>query len=93
MRFQGGKEQRTAGQRRRTVSYCNATYEVRKSKGVIETLLYAWYLEGGGMKEVTEQHVCDQRREIWEKHWLEELEMETIKQKCSVQRLHQRHRV
>ena len=34
------------------------------------------------MKEVTEQQLCDQIRqiEIEEKHWLEELEMETIKQ-------------
>ena len=33
------------------------------------------------MKEVREQQLCDQRRQIEEKHWLEELEMETIKQK------------
>ena len=33
------------------------------------------------MKEVREQQLCDHRRQIEEKHWLEELEMETIKQK------------
>ena len=32
------------------------------------------------MKEVREQQLCDQRRQIEEKHWLEELEMKTIKQ-------------
>ena len=32
------------------------------------------------MKEVREQQLCDQRRQIEEEHWLEELEMETIKQ-------------
>ena len=36
MRFQGGKEQRTAGQRRRTEGYENATYEVSLIKGVLE---------------------------------------------------------
>ena len=36
MRRQGGKEQRTTGQRRRTESYGNATYEVSQIKGVIE---------------------------------------------------------
>ena len=30
------------------------------------------------MKEVREQQLCDQRRHIGKKHWLEELEMETI---------------
>ena len=38
-----------------------------------------------GMKEVREQQLCDQRRQIEEKHWLEELEMETIKQKIEGQ--------
>ena len=38
-----------------------------------------------GMKEVKEQKLCDQRRQIEEKHWLEELEMETIKQKTEGQ--------
>ena len=37
------------------------------------------------MKEVREQQLCDQRRQIEEKHWLEELEMETIKQKIEGQ--------
>ena len=36
MRCQGGKEQRTAGQRRKTESYGNATYKVSERKGVIE---------------------------------------------------------
>ena len=30
------------------------------------------------MKEVREQQLCDQRRQIEEKHWLEELQMEKI---------------
>ena len=34
-----------------------------------------------GMKEVMEQQLCDQRRQIEEKHWLDEQEMETFKQK------------
>ena len=38
-----------------------------------------------GMKEVREQQLCDQRRQIEEKHWLEELEMETMKQKTEGQ--------
>ena len=33
------------------------------------------------MEEVREQQLCDERRQIEEKHWLEELEMETNKQK------------
>ena len=33
-----------------------------------------------GMKEVRQQQLCDQRRQIEEKHRLEELEMEKIKQ-------------
>ena len=37
------------------------------------------------MKEVREQQLCDQRRQIEEKQWLEELEMETIKQKIEEQ--------
>ena len=37
------------------------------------------------MKEVREQQLCDQRRQIEEKHWLEKLEMETIKQKIEGQ--------
>ena len=37
------------------------------------------------MKEVREQQLYDQRRQIEEKHWLEELEMETIKQKMEEQ--------
>ena len=32
-----------------------------------------------------EQQLCDQRRQIEEKHWLEELEMKTIKQKIEGQ--------
>ena len=32
-----------------------------------------------------EQQLCDQRRQIEEKHWLEELEMETMKQKIEGQ--------
>ena len=56
MRCQGGKEQRTAEQRRRTESYGNATYEVSQRQGVIER---------------SEEHqLCDQRRCIEEKHWL-----------------------
>ena len=39
-----------------------------------------------GMKEVREQQICDQRKQIEEKHWLEELEIETIKQKIEGQR-------
>ena len=35
-----------------------------------------------GMKEVT---ACDQRRQIEEKYWIEELEMETSKQKIERQ--------
>ena len=38
-----------------------------------------------GMKEVREQQLCDQRRQIEEKHWLKELEIETIKQKIEGQ--------
>ena len=34
-----------------------------------------------GMKEVREQQLCNQRRQIEEKNWLKELEMETIKKK------------
>ena len=34
-----------------------------------------------GIKEVREHQLCDQRRQIEEKHWLEELEMKTINQK------------
>ena len=38
------------------------------------------------MKEVREQQLCDQqRRHIEEKHWFEELEMETIQQKIEGQ--------
>ena len=37
------------------------------------------------MKEVREQQLCDQMRQIEDKHWLEELEMETIKQKIEGQ--------
>ena len=37
------------------------------------------------MKEVREQKLCDQRRQIEEKHWSEELQMETIKQKIDGQ--------
>ena len=36
VRYEGGKEQRTARQRRRTESYGNATCEVSQRKGVIE---------------------------------------------------------
>ena len=43
-----------------------------------------------GMKAVREQQLCHQRRQIEEKHWLEELEMETIKQKIEGQ--HQGYR-
>ena len=32
-----------------------------------------------------EQQLCDQKRQIEEKHWLQELEMETIKQKVKGQ--------
>ena len=32
-----------------------------------------------------EQQLCDQRRHIVEKHWLEDLDMETIKQKIEGQ--------
>ena len=38
-----------------------------------------------GMKEVSEQQICDQKRQIDEKHWLEKLEMEIIKQKIEGQ--------
>ena len=38
-----------------------------------------------GMKEVREQQLCDQWRQIGEKHWLAELEMETFKQKIEGQ--------
>ena len=34
-----------------------------------------------GMKEVTEQRLCDQRKQIDEKRWLEKLEIEAIKRK------------
>ena len=37
------------------------------------------------MKEVSEQQLCDHRRQIEEKHWLEELEIETTKQKIEGQ--------
>ena len=37
------------------------------------------------MKEVREQQLCDHRRQIEEKHRLEEIEMETIKQKIEGQ--------
>ena len=37
------------------------------------------------MKKVREQQLCDQRRQMEEKHWLEELEIETIKQKIEGQ--------
>ena len=37
------------------------------------------------MKEVREQQLFDQRRQIEEKHWLGELEMEMIKQKIEGQ--------
>ena len=33
------------------------------------------------MRKITEQRLCDQRKQIQEKHWLEELEMEMIKRK------------
>ena len=36
MRAKEEKKQRTTGQRRRTESYGNATYEVSQRKGVIE---------------------------------------------------------
>ena len=42
-------------------------------------------LKQEGMKEVREQQLCDQRRQIKEENWLEELEMETIKQKIEGQ--------
>ena len=38
-----------------------------------------------GMKEVREQQLCGQRRQLEEKHLLEDLEMETIKQKIEEQ--------
>ena len=37
------------------------------------------------MKEVREQQLCDQTKQIEETHWLEELEMETINQKSEGQ--------
>ena len=44
---------------------------------------HAWDMEG--MKEMREQQLCDQRRQIEEKYWLEELEMETMKKKIEGQ--------
>ena len=38
-----------------------------------------------GMKQVREHQLRDQRKQREEKHWLEELEMETIKQKIEGQ--------
>ena len=38
-----------------------------------------------GLKEVREQQLCDQRRQIEKKHWLDEHEMETFKQKIEGQ--------
>ena len=40
-----------------------------------------------GIKEVWEQQLCDQGRQIEEKNWLEELEMETINQKVEGQNI------
>ena len=78
------KKQRTAGQRRRTESYENSTYKVSQKKmGCRKRMHRIWMKEG--MKEVREQQLCDQRRQIEEKHCLEELEMETIKQKIEGQ--------
>ena len=37
------------------------------------------------MKEMREQQLCDQRRQIEEKHWCAKLEIETIKQKTEGQ--------
>ena len=39
-----------------------------------------------GMKETRKQQLCYQRREIEEKHWLEEFETEMIKQKIEGER-------
>ena len=44
-----------------------------------------WIWKQEGMKEVRKQQLCDQRRQVEEKHWLEELEVETIKQKIEGQ--------
>lgn len=33
------------------------------------------------MRNITEQRLCDQRKQIQEKHWLEEVDMEIIKRK------------
>ena len=38
-----------------------------------------------GMKEVREQQLCHLRRHIEDNHWLEEIAMETIKQKIEEQ--------
>ena len=53
-----------------------------KKRGYRKRMHGIWKQEG--MKEVREQQLCDQRQ-IEEKHWLEELEMETIKQKIEGQ--------
>ena len=86
MRYQElKKKQRKTGQRRRTESYGNAIYEVSQRKGGYRKKIHGiWKQER--MKEVREQQLCDQqRRHIEEKHWFEELEMETIQQKIEGQ--------
>ena len=43
-----------------------------EERGYRKRMHALWKVEG--MKEVREQQLCDQRRHIEEKHWLEELE-------------------
>ena len=61
--------QQVTKQKRRAVpeSYVNATYEVGQRQGLIERECM------GSGSNVMEQQLCDQRRQIVEKHWLKEL--------------------
>ena len=54
-----------------------------KKRGYRKRMHGIWNQER--MKEVMEQQLCDQRRQIEEKHWLKELEMEEIKHKIEGQ--------
>ena len=85
MRCQGGKKTKDIWTKEENIKLWECYLRSKPKKGGYRKRIHGiWKQEG--MTEVREQQLCDKRRQIEEKHWLEKLEMETIKQKIEGQK-------